>query len=102
MDTKRIQLDFNQAMAKAAELEEIGNELLKAVNGDYEEALQLILAGWKGGNAEAYLRNGTRLEKEMLRTARQVLQCAQQIRRTANRIYRAEMEAARIAGIRTY
>lgn len=102
MDTNMIQLNFNQAMAKASELEEIAGGLMRAVNGSYEEALQITFAGWKGENADAYLRKGTQLEEQMMRTANQILQCAQELRRMAERIYRAEVYAASIAGNRIY
>lgn len=102
MDERTIQLNFRAAMAKADELDEIAEGLLQAINNDYEEAMQTVGAGWKGGNAESYLAKGGKLEEQMRNSVNQLKQAAGEIRRTAKRIYNAEMAALQIIQLRTY
>lgn len=96
MDERSIEINFSGAMAKADALEQIADEMLRSVNNEYEGAMQMVNAGWKGGNAETYLAKGSKLEGQMRTTINQLRQAAEEIRRSARRTYNAEMEALRI------
>lgn len=102
MDRNTIEINYQAALEKADELEEIGRELMRALDREYEESMQRLAVNWKGVNAETYLKKGNSLGVQMRSTADGVIEAAEEIRRTARRIYNAEMAAIRIIEARIY
>lgn len=102
MDRNTIEINYQAALERADELEEIGRSLIRALENEYEESLQTLAGNWKGVNAETYLKKGNTLGAKMRGTANGVIEAAEEIRRTARRIYNAEMTAMRIIEARIY
>lgn len=102
MDRNTIEINYQTALAKADELEAIGNELMQALEQEYGNSLEILAGNWKGVNADMYLGKGYRLAEQMRGTAREVVDAANQIRRTAETIYYAEMAALNIIEARIY
>ena len=102
MDRHTIEINYQEALRRADDLEEIGRDLMRALEKEYEQSMQTLSTNWKGVNAETYLRKGTDLAEQMRCTARSVIETADEIRRTARRIYNAEMAALRIIEARIY
>lgn len=97
-----IRLNFNRAKQQADRLEEIGNEIRRMANKDYEDTLNGISAAWKGENANAYLSKARNLQNNIIGTGDDLIAVANEIRRKAQRVYNAEMEALRIAEQRNF
>lgn len=97
-----IQFNFQQALKRAEELEEIAEELKRLADRELEDSFDSLSAAWKGEAASAYLRKGSRLKEKILRSAKDLKSTAAVIRRTAKRIYDAEMYAYRLAKERNY
>lgn len=97
-----IEFDFKKACQQAGRLEELAGELQNLSNNRFGGTMQNLAASWKGENATAYLRKGTQLQSEIISTSRDLQNAASGIRAIARRIYDAEMEALRIAEMRSY
>lgn len=98
------QIDFNYTQAKrqAEKLEEIADKLSKLSKNNMETSLRNIAASWKGENATKFLKKGDKLYSEMMSVSVDLKNIAKEMKTTAERVYKAEMEAARIAQTRTY
>lgn len=97
-----IKLNFNRAKQQADRLEEIGNEIKRMANRDYEDTLNGISVAWKGENANAYLSKARVLQNNIAGTGDDLIAVANEIRRKAQRVYNAEMEALKIAEQREF
>lgn len=93
----QIQMDFNQAERKAAELDSIAGDLSRLSGTDLQNTLNSLGNNWKGENAGLYIGKGFQLIENMKKTADSLRQTAETIRSVARNIYNAEMEALRIA-----
>nr|WP_288827934.1 WXG100 family type VII secretion target [uncultured Clostridium sp.] len=94
---KTIEFDFRLAKQKANELDEIAENLQNLSNNKFNNTMQNLSASWKGESASLYLNKGQTLQKDMIKTSKNLRQVASTIRAVARRIYEAEMEALRIA-----
>jgi len=94
---KTIEFDFRLVKQKANELDEIAENLQNLSNNKFNNTMQNLSASWKGESASLYLNKGQTLQKDMIKTSKNLRQVASTIRAVARRIYEAEMEALRIA-----
>lgn len=97
-----IELDFRKAVEKARQLEDIASLLKNLADNDFENSLQDLSVAWSGENANAYLEKGNNLKGDIHITAENLQEVANSIRFSAQKIYDAEMEALRIAEVRSY
>jgi len=98
MSSRRtIEFDFRLAKQKANELDEIAENLQNLSNHKFNNTMQNLSAGWKGESASLYLNKGQILQKDIIKTSKNLREVASTIRAVAKRIYEAEMEALRIA-----
>lgn len=97
-----IRFDFQQAIRRAEELENIAADLKQLASGELGEFLQNLSTAWKGEAANAYLQKGARLQDKILKSAKDLNSTASTIRSVAKRIYDAEMRAYRLAKQREY
>lgn len=98
----KIEMDFQRANQQADSLEELAAELNRLAGSQFEGTLNELAMNWKGDNASAFLRKGSRLEENMKQTAKNIKNTAIQLRRTAKLIYDAEMYAKQLAEKREY
>lgn len=97
-----IEFDFQQALKRAEELEEIAADMKRLADGDLEETLQSLSLSWKGEAASTYLAKGSRLQEKILKSSNDLKNTALTIRNVAKRTYRAEKVAYKIAMERRY
>lgn len=98
----QINYDFQQAIRKARELENVATGLRSLANSNLTDALQNLSCAWQGEAADAYLRKGALLKERIVENAKKIDSTAKTIRNVAQRTYNAEMEAFRIAKEREY
>lgn len=97
-----IEFDFHQAKAQADRLDAVADQLNGLSNNKFGGTMQHLSSNWKGENASLYLSKGGKLQGQMNGTASELHSIASEIRAVAERIYRAEMAALRIAEQRDY
>lgn len=93
----QIKFDFQQAKKRAAELEEIAEDMRRLAKSDLENTMGNLSAAWKGDSSRQYLTKAARLQEEITATSRDLNNIADTIRRIAAIIYDAEMKALQIA-----
>ena len=98
----KINMDFRQAMAQADKVDNLADRLSQVANDQLGDTLQNLSYGWKGDNAEAYLKKGARLQGKITMSSSDLHSIASSIRTAAQRIYNAEMQALDIARNRSY
>lgn len=97
-----IMLDFQQAKARADELDEIASQIKNLTEKDFEADLQVLSKAWQGEAANQFLKKGILMKNKMLETAKSLNETAKTIRSTAKRTYDAEMRALELAKQREY
>ncbi len=97
-----IEFDFRQAKKRAEELETIAADMKKLADRELEVSLQNLSGAWKGEAAQAYLRKGSKLKENILKTSNDLKKTAATIRRVAKRTYDAEKAVYQIAMDRKY
>lgn len=97
MSRHSIEMDFDRAMRQADQIDNLA-ELLRNTNKNYVGTLQNINAGWKGENANEYIRKGYQLQSKINSTYLELTGIASDIRRIARRVYEAELRALELAG----
>ena len=102
MDKKEIEVNFQAAMAKADELDEIANELQKALQGDFEQSMVQLSGSWTGANAEYYQTKSAKLAQQIQESVKKIRTGASEVRVAAKLIYQAEMAALAVAEARIY
>lgn len=91
-----IRFNYNEAMARAKELDDIAGELGQVQN-ELEEALQPLREGWKGDSAERYRRKGELLREQVGKSAGEVKSSAGDVRRIAKKVMQVEMANLQLA-----
>ncbi|MCC8164071.1 MAG: WXG100 family type VII secretion target [Lachnospiraceae bacterium] len=97
-----IRFNYNQALARASELEEIASGMKTLANKELADSMRNLSAAWQGDSATAFLGKGETLKEKVLKSARGLEETAATIRSVAKRIYNAEMAAYRLAMARKY
>ena len=97
-----IEFDFRKALGQAEKIDTIADTLGRLSRTEFENTMQNLSAGWKGGNASIYLSKGNRLQEKMNGTVKELYSVASDIREIAKRVYDAEMAALAIASERKY
>lgn len=82
--------NFRSAMAQAAKIDEIAENLAAVSDKKLGNTLQELSMGWKGENASAYLRKGAKLQDRMSDSSMELRGIAEDIRNRAKRIYESE------------
>ncbi len=91
-----IQMDFEVAKAKAAEIEEIANGM-GASKGKLDTNLTNLKGAWNSTYSQNFMTKGATLEELMEKSQNNLMEIAGTIRTIAQNIYNAEMENLRIA-----
>lgn len=98
MKTKaQIEFDFNQALQRASEIDELGLDLARVARQDIENTRTELHAAWRGESEQLFQTKAERLQTQVNKTASELNGIADSIRSIARIIYEAEMEALRIA-----
>lgn len=89
----QIDINFNNTISKAGELEDIAEELKRLAEKDFDSVLQTLSGNWTGENASAYISKGLKLEEELKDSSSEIAHIAGALRSSAKRIHDAEMKA---------
>lgn len=92
-----IRFDFAMANRRAAELEDIAQEMRSKVAKGMAATMTNLHAAWEGENAMAYLQKANKVRNDLERTAKDVETVAGNIRYVARIMYETEMRALRVA-----
>lgn len=102
MNKAQLYMDFASAKTKADQLDELAQQLEKAVNSEYKNGVNSARCAWKGDASDSFKKNADKLEQKTKQAATNLKTCAKTIRQVAQTIYNAEMRAIEIAEKRTY
>ena len=72
MGRQELKLNFQMAKDQANRLDEIGREIQKVAQNEYEETLNGIRSAWKGENADAYLAKAGELKAKIEQTGQHI------------------------------
>lgn len=102
MSNMMIQLNYTQAMEQAEQLSKLADEMKDLSEEEVERLITELGSCWEGENAVAYIAKVEVLKKNLEKTAEDIKKTATTIQEMATNIYNAEMEAEKIAEIRTF
>lgn len=77
---ENIEADFHVAMMKADQLEEIAKRLSDLSGRQLGSTMQDLSCGWKGDNANAYLKKGAKLQRKIKATSNDLRNVAGELR----------------------
>jgi len=97
-----MEWNYIQAKRQADKLSEQADRLDKLASNQMAGTLGAVCDNWKGDNAAAYIRKGSRMKNEISSLASDLRRAASVIRSSAERIYRAELLAKELARGRNY
>lgn len=93
----QIYLNFNQANAKADELDQAADKLEKEAIQEMQSIISAVGYNWVGDNATAYIAKCKAEMQKLQQVAQNIRKTASTIREIAERLKAAELEALRIA-----
>lgn len=102
---KMIEMDYQQAVSQAEELERIAVQLKNQAEQNFPGIIENNQSAWQGDNADSYIKKANTLQPRMMRTMRtseNLKSVAQTIRTVSKNPYEAELRAIEIAQERTY
>lgn len=97
-----IRMEYNKAIQQAERLENLAAELRQLADDRFNNCLTEVNNAWKSDSSVKYLKKGRKLQGEIVKRARELEKTAAAVRQIAKNTYNAEMEAVRIARLRTY
>ena len=97
----QIELDFKASINQAQKLENIASNIKKMSENDLEACMNQVKANWESTNATTFINKGRTLQQQISATAKELKKTAKTIRGIAETTKRAEMEAIRIATLRS-
>ena len=100
MYKERIEINFRQALMKAAELEQIADEMTQIVSGNVMNSIQALRYGWNSEHAKEYVTNYVFLCEEIQETIKDLQTTVNSIRTAAVVLYAAEIAAIQWMGDR--
>lgn len=98
----KIRMDFEKVNESAGKLEDIADALFKLHDDNIETTLSSIRTAWTGEHADTFCSKYDTAGDNVVKTAKNLKATAETIRRMAKNTYDAEMEAIRIARLRTF
>ena len=97
----QIAMDFQKAKNQASKLDEAARTIRRESNR-FTNCRNDVAASWTGDNATRFTSKMGMVSEDLEKIAKNLEQTADVIRKNAKTIYDAEMEAKRIAEVRTY
>lgn len=86
---ENIVTDFHVSMIKADQLEEIAKRLSDLSDRQLSGTMQDLSCGWKGENANAYLKKGAKLQRKIKATSNDLRNVAGELRSAGKKAYNA-------------
>ena len=97
----QINMDFQKSKNQASRLEDAARTLRKESNR-FSSCSSDVASAWTGDNASKFTNKMGMVAEDLEKMASNLEKTAAAIRKNAKTIYDAEMEAKRIADMRTY
>lgn len=97
----QIMMDFNKARSQATKLENAAASIRRE-SRRFTECRSDVAASWTGDNATKFTSKMGLVSEDLNTIAANLEKAADTIRKNAKTIYDAEMEAKRIAELRSY
>lgn len=92
-----IRFNYNKAISKARELDELAQRLENLAKRDMNDTLTAVSQGWKGDNSDLFAAKGRKARDDMIECAKQLRRLAAAIRTAAEKVRAAEERAREIA-----
>lgn len=102
MSNMMIQLNYTQAMEQAEQLSKVAGEMKDLAEEEVTKLITDLGSCWEGENAAAYIAKVDILKRNLKKTSEDIEKTATTIRDMATNIYNAEMEAEKVAEVRTF
>ncbi len=97
MSEYTIQFNYNKALGQASELKSIASSLKNISESSLVSTMNSISKNWTGSNSDEYVKKGNSLKEKIKHSSDDIYGVAGNLETMAGNIYRAEMEALRIA-----
>lgn len=97
-----ILFNYQNAMKQAKELKGISSKLKKLSDSQFDDTINKIDRSWDGESSTKFVQKGKKLKGKMDDSAKDLESIAGTIETIATNIYKAEMEALRIAKTRSH
>ena len=97
----QINMDFQKSKNQASKLEEAANSIRRE-SRRFTSCRNDVATAWTGDNASKFTNKMGMVAEDLEKMAKNLEKTADAIRKNAKTIYDAEMEAKRIADMRTY
>lgn len=98
MKTKsQISMDFNRVLELTQKLDELAGTLKNEFDSKTEDILGTLRSAWDGDNASEFTGRIGELKEKTIPSAAEVKRLSAGIKSNAEMVYKAEMEAIRIA-----
>ena len=78
-----INIDYNDTINKANQLEELADRMIRLCNNDLQSALKATNANWNGETSKMYIKRLTSLHDKSMSQARSLKNVAASMRRRA-------------------
>jgi len=98
----KIRMDFERANTTADRINDIADALIKLHDNDFESVLNSVQIAWTGENANSFCTKYDTASEDVVKSANNLRSTAETIRRMAKNTYDAEMDAVRIARLRSF
>lgn len=102
MGYAKIAVDFQKAINRAAELENLADSLRRTVNHDLAGAQERLKRNWGGESADLFMKKTSDVSERLLTVSEQIRKNARALRELAARTRDAEIRAYEIARRRDY
>lgn len=97
-----IIFSYTQAIKQAEDLEIIADSIRNSANDKIEAILGILNSAWNSDNSPNYLKKVTKVQTDIVDTAKKISEIAAEIRAKAEEFKEAELLAIEIANTRDY
>lgn len=102
MSYVKIAIDFQNAINRASELENLAYSLKYTVNHDLADAKERLKKNWGGESADLFIRKTSDISDRLMSVSEQIKKNAEALRELAIRTRESEIRAYEIARRRDY
>jgi uncharacterized protein YukE len=95
--SQEIYMNFRATQEIVGELRRVAIEVRNVSERDVGDTLRMVRSAWQGENADAFMRKGDRLQRNIYETSQIIDELAKTLEQIANNTYKTEMEAIKIA-----
>ena len=94
---QQIRMNFENALKRAQEIEDIGNKLLSVGEDKTDQCMLGLQQGWSGYAYDSMKAKAEQVQSETIELAKKIKKAANTIRKIAKAVYDVEMDNYRLA-----